>query len=29
VTNTGSGLFACPRGAATGEFVGQELFKAA
>jgi deferrochelatase/peroxidase EfeB len=29
VTNTGSGLFACARGAAKGEFVGQQLFEAA
>lgn len=26
VTNTGSALFACPRGIASGEFVGQPLF---
>jgi deferrochelatase/peroxidase EfeB len=28
VTNMGSGLFACPRGAAKGEFIGQQLFEA-
>jgi deferrochelatase/peroxidase EfeB len=27
VTNVGSGLFACPGGAAQGEFVGQRLFE--
>lgn len=27
VTNTGSGLFACPGGTAKGEFVGQRLFE--
>ena len=26
VTHTGGGLFACPRGMAQGEFVGQRLF---
>jgi deferrochelatase/peroxidase EfeB len=26
VTNTGSGLFACPRGIGPGEFLGQRLF---
>lgn len=29
VTNVGSGLFACPRGAAKGEYIGQDLFTAA
>jgi deferrochelatase/peroxidase EfeB len=29
VTNTGSGLFACPGGAAEGEFIGQQLFEGA
>jgi deferrochelatase/peroxidase EfeB len=29
VTNTGGGLFACPPGAAKGEFIGQRLFAAA
>jgi len=28
VTNTGGGCFACPRGAAEGEFIGQRLFEA-
>jgi len=28
VTNVGSGLFACPAGAAPGEFIGQRLFDA-
>jgi deferrochelatase/peroxidase EfeB len=28
VTHVGSGIFACPRGAAKGEFIGQGLFKA-
>jgi len=27
VTHTGGGLFACPRGIAQGEFVGQRLFE--
>jgi deferrochelatase/peroxidase EfeB len=26
-THEGSGLFACPRGAKDGEFIGQDLFK--
>jgi len=29
VTNVGSGLFACPRGIAAGEFLGQSLFSTA
>jgi len=29
VTHVGGGLFACPRGAAEGEFVGQRLFETA
>jgi deferrochelatase/peroxidase EfeB len=29
VTNTGGGLFACPGGAAKGEFIGQKLFETA
>jgi deferrochelatase/peroxidase EfeB len=29
VTNVGSGLFACPRGIAAGEFLGQRLFQGA
>jgi deferrochelatase/peroxidase EfeB len=29
VTHTGGGLFACPAGAAEGEFVGQQLFERA
>jgi deferrochelatase/peroxidase EfeB len=29
VTNTGSGLFACPHGLAPGEFIGQRLFAGA
>ena len=29
VTHTGGGLFACPGGAATGEFIGEKLFLAA
>jgi deferrochelatase/peroxidase EfeB len=29
VTNTGSGLFACPGGVAKGEFIGQRLFEGA
>ncbi|WP_158812653.1 iron uptake transporter deferrochelatase/peroxidase subunit [Methylocapsa sp. S129] len=29
VTNTGGGHFACPAGAAKGEFIGQRLFEAA
>src|SRR5271157_39854 len=29
VTNTGSGLFACPGGIAKGEFIGQRLFDSA
>jgi deferrochelatase/peroxidase EfeB len=29
VTNTGGGHFACPGGAAKGEFIGQGLFEAA
>ena len=28
VTHTGGGLFACPGGMKTGDFVGQQLFKA-
>ena len=28
VTHVGSGLFACPGGVKTGEFIGQQLFKA-
>jgi deferrochelatase/peroxidase EfeB len=27
-THTGSALFACPRGVAPGEYVGQTLFEA-
>jgi deferrochelatase/peroxidase EfeB len=27
VTNTGGALFACPRGAAKGEYIGQHLFE--
>ncbi len=29
VTHTGSGIFACPGGAAEGEFIGQRLFESA
>jgi deferrochelatase/peroxidase EfeB len=29
VTHVGGGLFACPRGAAKGEFIGQQLFETA
>jgi deferrochelatase/peroxidase EfeB len=29
VTHTGSGIFACPGGAAEGEFIGQSLFQSA
>jgi deferrochelatase/peroxidase EfeB len=29
VTHTGGGLFACPGGAAPGEFIGQRLFETA
>ena len=27
VTHTGGGLFACPRGVAQGEYIGQHLFE--
>ena len=29
VTHVGGGLFACPQGAAEGEFIGQRLFESA
>jgi deferrochelatase/peroxidase EfeB len=29
VTHVGSGAFACPKGIAKGQFVGQQLFESA